>query len=243
MTARADLLRRLAAVADGVGIIAAPTEALRQLQALCRAARLALDTGSVSVARLEGDTLVYEAADGRGGELIVGTRLPISQGIAGYVARTGQALIIDQVARDPRFAREVAERVGYVPDSILATPIVNDRGDVIGVLSVLDRGRGGHDTLAVASAFADHAALVLPLIDLAIRLAPVLLAAVADAVSRDDVDLAGALRRQAARLPDDTVELAALLADLHSLTPEARAAAVRVVGEFVKFASTTRRRR
>ena len=243
MTTRADLLRRLAAVADDLGTIAAPAEARRQLKALCCAARLALDTGSVSVARLQGDTLVYEAADGRGDELIVGTLLPTSQGIAGYVARTGQALIIDQVARDPRFAREVAERVGYVPDSILATPIVDDRGDVIGVLSVLDRRRQGNDTLAIASAFADHAALVLPQIDLAIRLAPILLSAVADAVGRSDDDLAGALRRQAKRLPDDTAELAALLADLHNLSPDARAAAVRVVGEFVKFASTVRRRR
>ena len=243
MTARADLLRQLAAVADDLGTIAAPTEARRQLKALCRTARLALDTGSVSVARLHGDTLVYEAADGRGDDLIVGTLLPISQGIAGYVARTGQALIIDQVARDPRFARDVAERVGYVPDSILATPIVDDRGDVIGVLSVLDRRWQGNDTLAIASAFADHAALVLPQIDLAVRLAPILLAAVADAVGRSDNDLAAALRRQAARLPDDTAELAALLADLHNLSPDARAAAVRVVGEFTKFASTVRRRR
>jgi GAF domain-containing protein len=243
MTARADLLRQLAAVADDLGTIAAPTEARRQLKALCRTARLALDTGSVSVARLHGDTLVYEAADGRGDDLIVGTLLPISQGIAGYVARTGQALIIDQVARDPRFAREVAERVGYVPDSILATPIVADRGDVIGVLSVLDRRRQGNDTLAIASAFADHAALVLPQIDLAIRLAPILLGALADAVGRSDNDLAAALRRQAARLPDDTAELAVLLADLHNLSPDARAAAVRVVGEFTKFASTVRRRR
>ena len=213
------------------------------MQALCHTARLALDTGSVSIARLDGDTLVYEAAEGRGAEGIIGTRLPIVRGIAGYVARTGQALIIEQVARDPRFARDVAERVGYVPDSILATPIVDDRGDVIGVLSVLDRGRQGSDTLAVASAFADQAALVLPHIDLAIRLAPILLAAVADAVARTDEDLAGALRRQAARLPDDTLELSTLLAELRSLSPDARLAAVRVLGEFVKFAGTVRRRR
>lgn len=243
MTVRADLLRRLAAVADDLGAIAAPVEGRKQLQALCRTARLALDTGSVSVARLDGDTLVYEAADGRGDANITGTRLPTSRGIAGYVARTGQALIIEQVAGDPRFARDVAERVGYVPDSILATPIVDDRGDVIGVLSVLDRGRQGTDTLAIASAFADQAALVLPRIDLAVRLAPILLAAVADAVARSDQDLAGALRRQAERLPDDTVDLAALLAELRGLNPDARTAAVQVLREFVKFAATVRRRR
>ena len=132
-----------------------------------------------------------------GGEAIVDTRLPISRGIAGYVARTCQALIIEQVAGDPRFARDIAERVGYVPDSILATPIVDGRGDVMGVLSVLDRGRHTGDTLALASAFADQASFLLPHIDLTVRLAPVLFAALADAIDHSDHDLAGALRRQA----------------------------------------------
>ena len=243
MSTRADLLRRLAEVADDLGSIEAPLEGRRQLQALCRAARLALDSGSVSVARLDGDTLVYEAADGQGGEAIVDTRLPISRGIAGYVARTCQALIIEQVAGDPRFARDIAERVGYVPDSILATPIVDERGDVMGVFSVLDRGRHGGDTLAIASAFADHASLLLAHIGLTVRLAPVLFAALADTIGRGDQDLAGALRRQAAQLPDDTLELAALLAELRTLNPAARASAVRLLSEFANFAATVRRRR
>ncbi|MEY2554455.1 MAG: hypothetical protein QOC57_2315 [Ilumatobacteraceae bacterium] len=243
MSARADLLRRLAAVADDLGSIEAPFEGRRQLQALCRAARLALDSGSVSVARLELDTLVYEAADGHGGEAIVGTRLPISRGIAGYVARTCQALIIEQVAGDPRFARDIAERVGYVPDSILATPIVDERGDVMGVLSVLDRGRHSGDTLAIASAFADQASMLLPHIDLTVRLAPILFAALADAIEQTDQDLAAALRRQAALLPDDTLELAAVLAELRNLNPAARSAAVRLLSEFANFAASARRRR
>jgi GAF domain-containing protein len=243
MTARADLLRQLAAVADDIGAIGAPVEWRLQLQALCRTARLALDTGGVSVARLEGDTLVYEAADGRGADLIVGTRLPTSRGIAGYVARTGQALIIEQVTRDPRFARDVADRVGYVPDSILATPIVDERGEVIGVLSVLDRGRTSGDALAVASAVADHAALVLSQMNLVIRLAPILLGAVADAAGQSDQDLAAALRRHAERMPNATVDLAALLAELRNMSPDARTAAVGILGEFVKYAATPRRRR
>jgi GAF domain-containing protein len=243
MTARADLLRRIAAVADDLGSIEAPMEGRRQLQALCRAARLSLDAGSVSVARLVGDTLVYEAADGQGGDEIVGTRLPISRGIAGYVARTGQALIIEQVAGDPRFARDIAERVGYVPDSILATPIVDERGEVMGVLSVLDRGRQGGDVLGIASAFADQAALLVPHIDLAVRLAPILFAVVADAVARDDHDLAVALRREGSRLPDDTLDLAAVLTELRTLNPAARSAAVQLLHEFTKFAATVRRRR
>ena len=75
------------------------------------------------------------------------------------------------------------------------------------------------------------------------RLAPVLFAALADAIEQSDHDLAGALRRQAARLPDDTLELAAVLADLRSLNPAARASAVRLLSEFANYAATVRRRR
>jgi GAF domain-containing protein len=243
MTTRLDLLRGVAAVADDLGAITAPADARRLLQSICRAARLALDAASVSVARLEGGTLVYEAADGAGAVGIVGTHLATSRGIAGYVARTGHALIIEQVAQDPRFARDVAERVGYVPQSLLAAPIVADRGDVVGVLSILDRTRQGSDTLELATAFADQAALVVPHIDAAVRLAPALFSAVAEALADDHRDLAAALRRQAARLPDDTADLAALLVELRKLAPDARASAVRVLEEFVKVAATTRRRR
>jgi GAF domain-containing protein len=243
MTSRTDLLRRLAAVADDLGVIEAPVDLRRQLVAMCRTARVALGAGSVSIARLDQDALVYDAADGQGADGIVGVRLPLTRGIASYVVRTGQSLIVEQVERDPRFARDVAERVGYVPTSLLATPIVSDRGDAIGAVSVLDRGRDGADALTVASAIAEQAALVIPQIDVVARLAPMLFAAVADAVERDDRDLAGALRRQGASTTGETADLAALLDELRGLHPDARAAAVRIVAEFGAFASVHRRRR
>ena len=80
----------------------------------------------MSIARLHDDELVYEAADGAGGDAITGVRLPTSRGIAGYVARTGQSLVVDQVQSDPRFARDVAERVGYLPTSLIVVPVVDD---------------------------------------------------------------------------------------------------------------------
>ena len=243
MSARTDLLRRLAAVADDLGVIEAPVDLRRQLVALCRTARVALSAGSVSIARLDQEALVYEAADGTGADGIVGTRLPLTRGIASYVVRSGQALIVEQVERDPRFARDVAERVGYVPGSMLVTPIVGDRGDAIGALSVLDRGRDGADALSIASAIAEHAALVLPQVELVVRLGPMLFAALADTVAQDDADLAGALRRRAAAMPDDTADLAALLLELKGLDPDARSAATRMVAEFTRFASVYRRRR
>ena len=43
-------------------------------------------------------------------------RFPSSAGIAGWVLVTRQPLVLDDVTADPRHARNVAERTGYVPE-------------------------------------------------------------------------------------------------------------------------------
>jgi hypothetical protein len=140
------------------------------LIAVCRAARLAFNAESVSVAVVSGPTdeipvdhLHYVAADGRGADGILDLRLPAGRGIAGFVAATGQALITDRVADDARFARDVAERVGYIPTTMLVVPVRADQGEVIGVMSVLDRTSvvAGADALALGTALADVASQLL----------------------------------------------------------------------------------
>ncbi len=61
-----------------------------------------------------------------------------TEGIAGYVFSTGEALALSDVASDPRWDRAAAERTGYVPRSIAAVPLVSD-GETGGVLQVLDK--------------------------------------------------------------------------------------------------------
>jgi signal transduction protein with GAF and PtsI domain len=122
-----------------------------------------LGASACSVALLEGDALHYVAASGTGAAEVVGMRLELGRGIAGYVAATGQALEVEQVTSDPRFARDVAERIGYVPTSILAAPMITPDGDLVGVLSVLDRAHDrlqGAEAVQFASQVADVAALV-----------------------------------------------------------------------------------
>ena len=45
--------------------------------------------------------------------------------------------------QDPRFNYEVDCRTGYITHSILALPICNNEGDVIGVAQVLNKKKGG----------------------------------------------------------------------------------------------------
>ena len=93
--------------------------------------------------------------------LVVGMRLPIRRGLAGYVVASGQALAVSDVRRDQRFDVTAAESTGYVPTSILAVPVEGDDGP-IGVLEVLDRQPGSHD-LETAARAAQQVALVVRL--------------------------------------------------------------------------------
>jgi putative methionine-R-sulfoxide reductase with GAF domain len=244
MATPGNLAQQLAAIADGLGPVMAPVEQRAQLVELCALVRIATGAASVSIARLHDDELVYEAADGSGGDAITGVHLPTSRGIAGYVALTGQSLVVDQVQSDPRFARDVAERTGYLPNSLLVVPVVDDDDRVLGVVSILDRTHGAGDPLAVASSAARVAAPLLATGTAIARLGPLLLRGVADAVANDEPKLAGSLRRLADRVPepdDDMAAMAALLAEMRTLPASSQQAIGRMVREAITLATPRRR--
>ena len=68
---------------------------------------------------------MFEAVSGEGEGDLIGMRIPSSTGIAGWVLVTGQPIVIDDLQQDPRFARQAAERTGYVPKGLMAVPLVN----------------------------------------------------------------------------------------------------------------------
>jgi GAF domain-containing protein len=207
------------------------------LRSVCVTARRVFRAAACSVAELdEGESvLVYRMADGEGAEEVRGMRLPLGTGVASYVASSGQALAVDQVRTDPRFAADVADATGYVPTALLVVPITASTGEVLGVLSLLDVDGDAvppGEVLELAAAFADQAALALVLGATVTRLGAVLLAAVADAAQAADRDLAAALRRRArtAKGPDaDAAALAARFHELRRLGPGVTAMAGRIV--------------
>jgi GAF domain-containing protein len=82
--------------------------------------------------------LVFEAVVGEGEDDLLGRRFPAGTGVAGWVLATRTPLVIEDVARDPRFAKDVAEGTGYVPQGLMAVPLLHDES-ALGVLEVLDR--------------------------------------------------------------------------------------------------------
>jgi GAF domain-containing protein len=82
--------------------------------------------------------LVCEAAIGGSAEQVKEIRVPLGHGIAGGVALSGLPLAVTHASSDPRWAKDIGERVGYLPDSIVCVPLFYEDG-VIGSLELLDK--------------------------------------------------------------------------------------------------------
>ena len=76
---------------------------------------------------------------------------------------SGQQLVIDDVVKDPRFARDFAESTGFVPTGMMSAPLIEDE-QTLGVMQVLDRQADARATLQdleLLSLFAAQAAVAL----------------------------------------------------------------------------------
>jgi len=158
--------RLRAAVATGV--LGSEEQHRALLQSIVEVARaiFAAQASSILLLDEEEDELVFEAVAGAGSGSLVGTRIPSSTGIAGWVLVTRQPLVLDEVQKDPRFARDVAEKTGYVPEGLMAVPLLHDER-ALGVLQVLDRpeqSRFSLEEMELLGLFASQAAIALDLL-------------------------------------------------------------------------------
>lgn len=155
-----------AAVAAGV---LPADEAFRELlQSIVDVARAIFGAKASSIFLLDErtDELVFEAVAGEGADELVGRRFPSDTGIAGWVLASRQPLVIEDVAQDPRFAREAAESTGYVPKGLMAVPLLYEER-ALGVLEVLDRPQRTRFSLVemdLLGLFASQAAIALDLL-------------------------------------------------------------------------------
>ncbi|MEO0126863.1 MAG: diguanylate cyclase [candidate division WOR-3 bacterium] len=107
--------------------------------------------------------LVFEAAAGEAGEKLIGMRLKINQGVAGWVARTGKSLIVEDVSKDPRFYDGVDKKTKFTTKSILCVPM-KSRDEIIGVVEVINKIGGEpftKDDLEIFENLVQHVTIAL----------------------------------------------------------------------------------
>jgi HD-GYP domain-containing protein (c-di-GMP phosphodiesterase class II) len=69
-------------------------------------------------------------------------RLPVGEGIAGYVAATGEILDIPDAYADPRFDPKIDHKTGFTTRTILCVPMLAPNGSVVGVIQALNHAHG-----------------------------------------------------------------------------------------------------
>jgi adenylate cyclase len=66
-------------------------------------------------------------------------RLPLGEGLAGHVARTGETVNVADAYADPRFSQRIDEETGYRTRTVLAVPMHDPQGQITGVVQVLNK--------------------------------------------------------------------------------------------------------
>jgi hypothetical protein len=102
--------------------------------------KIPADAGSVFIAELESPNLSVSAARGpKASELKkMKLKIPIGKGIVGFCAMEAVSVAISDTERDPRFHKEVSEKLGYKTNSILCCPMVSG-GRTYGCLEIINK--------------------------------------------------------------------------------------------------------
>lgn len=121
------------------------------------------DTWSLLLVDEAKQELYFELAIGKGAQALKEVRIKMGQGIAGWVAQQGQAVIVPDVSQDTRFFAKVDEKTKMETRSIVAVP-VRFRDHCLGVIELVNcvGADGFHQRdLALLEALADFAAIAL----------------------------------------------------------------------------------
>ena len=167
-------LRPSSATPLPAGVLAAEAGQRELLQSIVEVARAIFGARASSIFVLdeEADELVFEAVAGEGADTVHRAPDPVEHRAspAGCSSRASRSCSSD-VSQDPRFARDVAEATGYVPESLMAVPLLHGER-VLGVLQVLDRPQDKPFSLSemdLLGLFAHQAAIALDVLGRARR--------------------------------------------------------------------------
>ncbi len=107
-----------------------------------------VEAASVALVDEETGEVVFRAASGAAATDVIGVRLRLGQGIAGWVAQTGEPLMVLSARQDERFYQGVDNSTGFYTRTLLAVPI--KLGDeTLGVIEAINSppGRPERDEL------------------------------------------------------------------------------------------------
>jgi Nif-specific regulatory protein len=135
------------------------------LELIIETATRMMDAKASSLLLLDPKTkkLYFKVATGAKKDDVKRFEIELGQGIAGYVAQTGESLLIPDVTQDPRWYKEISESIGFSTRSIACVPL-KVMNEIIGVVEIIDKADKSaitNEDLKILSVFADLAALAI----------------------------------------------------------------------------------
>jgi len=102
-----------------------------------------IDAGAASIMLVdeEQNELIFKVSHGQRNHMLRQQRIPLDEGIAGWVVKNGRPVIANDARADARFSNRVDVRTGFLTQSIAAVPL-KIKGRIIGVLEVLNKYSG-----------------------------------------------------------------------------------------------------
>jgi diguanylate cyclase (GGDEF)-like protein len=121
------------------------------------------DTWSLLMLDENTQELYFEIAIGAGANKLKDVRLKMGEGIAGWVAKNGEPLLVDDVKKDPRFTQKYDELTQTDTRSVVCVPI-KGREKVLGVIELincLNKESFRKEDIPILKNLADYAAIAL----------------------------------------------------------------------------------
>lgn len=104
----------------------------------------------------------FATASGESAKSVIGRRMKLGQGIAGWVAAEGQPIIVPDVSRDDRFYNQFDQDNNFATRSILCVPL-QTKGQIIGAIESVNKQDGPFtmEDLALLQGVATYAATAI----------------------------------------------------------------------------------
>jgi diguanylate cyclase (GGDEF)-like protein len=119
------------------------------------------DTWSLLMVDEEKDELYFAIAVGAAAEVLSKARLKVGEGIAGWVAKHGQVLIVPDVQCDPRFSSRLDEMTQLQTRSIICVPL-RSKHRVLGVIQLVNANvEMSEQEMFFLQALCDYAAIAI----------------------------------------------------------------------------------
>ncbi len=142
--------------------ITATLDLERVLTVTTQAVKELLNANAASILTVEGGELIFQVSVG--GETVVAAkpfRVPLGQGIAGWVVEHKEPALVNDAQNDPRFFGTMDKKTGFKTEALIAVPlIVNEKA--IGVIEVFNKPGGfAQSDLELIATFASSAAFAI----------------------------------------------------------------------------------